>query len=129
MLAHNSAFVESRAYENLQPIVDPVMRRRSVIVTCMDSRLIDLLPKAFNIRGDAKVRRGWLRGWRAGRGRRVPMKFMRRRETVWAHWRVSVGRRDTALRHACGKLAAASHQQLPVLGGCFDPAWRWPTPL
>ena len=57
MLQHNAEFVASKEYEKYQPKLT-VGRRRSIIVTCMDSRLIELLPKACNIRtGEAKASR------------------------------------------------------------------------
>ncbi|MBB6638315.1 beta-class carbonic anhydrase [Cohnella thailandensis] len=54
ILAHNRAFVENGEYEQYWP--KKPLDKRLVIVTCMDARLTELLPKAFNIHdGDAKV--------------------------------------------------------------------------
>lgn len=54
ILAHNQAFVEGREYEKYWPTQPK--GKRVVIVSCMDTRLTELLPKAFNIQsGDAKV--------------------------------------------------------------------------
>lgn len=54
MLEHNGRFVAERAYEPFRTDVFP--DKRLVILTCMDTRLVELLPRAMNIRnGDAKV--------------------------------------------------------------------------
>jgi len=54
ILEHNRAFVEGREYEKYWPTKPK--GKRVVIVSCMDTRLTELLPKAFNIQsGDAKV--------------------------------------------------------------------------
>ncbi|CAM3864665.1 carbonic anhydrase [Cohnella lubricantis] len=54
ILAHNRAFVEGREYEQFWP-TEP-KGKRVVIVSCMDTRLTELLPKAFNVQsGDAKI--------------------------------------------------------------------------
>lgn len=53
-LAYNRSFVEQKAY---QPYVaGKYPQKKVVIVTCMDTRLTELLPKALNIQnGDAKL--------------------------------------------------------------------------
>ncbi|MGA2585308.1 MAG: carbonic anhydrase [Tepidisphaeraceae bacterium] len=54
ILDHNRAFVERREYEPLRTDVFP--DKKLVVLTCMDTRLVELLPKAMNLRnGDAKV--------------------------------------------------------------------------
>lgn len=59
MLAHNASFVTARASamgsaSSTTPPQPP--RERVVVISCMDARLVDLLPKALNIvDGDAKV--------------------------------------------------------------------------
>jgi carbonic anhydrase len=53
ILAFNHEFVEQRKYEQYQ--ADKIPDRKVVILTCMDTRLTELLPKAMNLRnGDAK---------------------------------------------------------------------------
>ncbi|WP_338551539.1 carbonic anhydrase [Paenibacillus sp. KS-LC4] len=50
----NRAFVERKDYE--QYITSRFPDRKMVIVTCMDTRLTEMLPKAMNLRnGDAKI--------------------------------------------------------------------------
>ncbi|ANY69103.1 carbonic anhydrase [Paenibacillus sp. BIHB 4019] len=50
----NTAFVERKDYE--QYITSRFPDRKMVIVTCMDTRLTEMLPKAMNLRnGDAKI--------------------------------------------------------------------------
>lgn len=54
ILRHNREFVESRAYEKYQTSKYP--DKRIAIVTCMDTRLVELLPAALGIRnGDVKM--------------------------------------------------------------------------
>lgn len=54
ILAYNEQFVENRDYEKY--LTDKFPQKRMVIVTCMDTRLTELLPKALNLRnGDAKI--------------------------------------------------------------------------
>lgn len=54
VLTHNRAFVETRAYEPMQTSKFP--NKGLAILTCMDARLVELLPKAMDLRnGDAKV--------------------------------------------------------------------------
>ena len=57
MLAHNAVFVSARAAAPASvATAAPPPRERVVIISCMDARLVDLLPKALNILGgDAKV--------------------------------------------------------------------------
>ena len=55
MLAHNDQFVRGGAYKEFA-VPSPAPSSRSVILTCMDSRLTHLLPAALNIKqGDAKI--------------------------------------------------------------------------
>ena len=54
LLKYNTEFVENKCYEPYQTSKYP--DRRMAIVTCMDTRLIELLPAALGIRnGDAKI--------------------------------------------------------------------------
>jgi carbonic anhydrase len=53
ILAFNKTFVASRAYEEFR--TDRYPDKKIVIITCMDTRLTELLPKAMNLKnGDAK---------------------------------------------------------------------------
>lgn len=54
IMAFNKDFVENRSYEEYLTTKFP--DKRIVIVTCMDARLTELLPKAMNLKnGDAKI--------------------------------------------------------------------------
>jgi carbonic anhydrase len=54
ILTHNTEFVARREYEPFR--TDRFPDKRLVVLTCMDTRLVELLPRAMNIRnGDAKV--------------------------------------------------------------------------
>src|SRR5580693_4575991 len=54
ILDHNSQFVAKREYEPF--VAEPFQGKRLVVLTCMDTRLVELLPKAMNLRtGSAKV--------------------------------------------------------------------------
>lgn len=54
ILEHNKNFVENREYEKYETTKFP--NKRMVILTCMDTRLLELLPKALNLgNGDAKL--------------------------------------------------------------------------
>ena len=54
ILEHNAAFVAGKGYEEF--LTSPLPNKRLVIVTCMDTRLVELLPKAMGIRnGDVKM--------------------------------------------------------------------------
>jgi len=54
ILDHNAAFVERKEYEAFRTTMFP--DKRLVILTCMDTRLTELLPRAMNLRnGDAKI--------------------------------------------------------------------------
>jgi carbonic anhydrase len=54
ILEYNARFVASRAYEQYR--TDRYPGKKLVVVTCMDTRLTELLPKAMNLKnGDAKV--------------------------------------------------------------------------
>lgn len=51
---HNRRFVEQREYEPFRTDVFP--DKKLVVLTCMDTRLVELLPRAMNLRnGDAKI--------------------------------------------------------------------------
>lgn len=53
ILEFNRDFVERKAYEKYR--TDRFPDKKIVVVTCMDTRLIELLPRAMNLRnGDAK---------------------------------------------------------------------------
>ena len=54
ILEHNQQFVQNKEYEAFE--TDKFPNKRIVVLTCMDTRLIELLPKAMGIRnGDAKL--------------------------------------------------------------------------
>jgi len=54
ILEFNENFVEKREYEKYETTKFP--NKRMVILTCMDTRLLELLPKALNLgNGDAKI--------------------------------------------------------------------------
>jgi carbonic anhydrase len=54
ILSHNASFVASREYEQYR--TDRFPDKKLVIVTCMDTRLVELLPRAMNVRnGDVKL--------------------------------------------------------------------------
>ncbi|MEN1968566.1 carbonic anhydrase [Lentibacillus sp. N15] len=54
ILDYNQKFVEGKEYEPYK--TDNIPNKRLVIVTCMDTRLVELLPKALNIHnGDVKM--------------------------------------------------------------------------
>ncbi|RCX23489.1 carbonic anhydrase [Fontibacillus phaseoli] len=54
ILEYNRNFVANKEYEAY--ITDKFPQKRMAIVTCMDTRLVELLPRALNLRnGDAKI--------------------------------------------------------------------------
>jgi carbonic anhydrase len=54
ILEHNRTFVSSKEYRALQ--TDRFPNKKVVVVTCMDTRLTELLPLAMDLRqGDAKI--------------------------------------------------------------------------
>lgn len=54
VLAYNQEFVDQKEYQPFE--TDKLPNKKMVVVTCMDTRLIELLPNAMNIKnGDAKV--------------------------------------------------------------------------
>ncbi|RED64935.1 beta-class carbonic anhydrase [Cohnella lupini] len=54
ILDYNRQFVEQRKYEKY--LTDKFPEKKVAILTCMDTRLVELLPKALNLRnGDAKI--------------------------------------------------------------------------
>ncbi len=54
IVTYNRQFVENKDYEEF--LTDKFPDKRMVILTCMDTRLVELLPKAMNLRnGDAKI--------------------------------------------------------------------------
>ncbi|MDN3018137.1 carbonic anhydrase [Paenibacillus sp. BSR1-1] len=54
ILVHNQKFVEDHEYEKYETTKFP--NKKMVILTCMDTRLLELLPKALNLgNGDAKI--------------------------------------------------------------------------
>ena len=54
ILEHNRRFVAQKEYESL--LTDRFPNKKIIVVTCMDTRLVELLPRAMNLRqGDAKV--------------------------------------------------------------------------
>jgi hypothetical protein len=54
VLTHNRSFVQERAYTPF--LTDKSKFKKVVVLTCMDSRLTELLPHALNLKnGDAKI--------------------------------------------------------------------------
>jgi len=54
ILEFNRTFVDNREYETFRTTKFP--DKKMVILTCMDTRLVELLPKAMNLKnGDAKI--------------------------------------------------------------------------
>lgn len=54
IISYNDEFVEKKGYEVFQ--TDKFPDKRMVVISCMDTRLIELLPKAMNIKnGDVKI--------------------------------------------------------------------------
>ncbi|MFD1138769.1 beta-class carbonic anhydrase [Paenibacillus urinalis] len=54
IMEHNRNFVEKKEYEAY--ISDKFPQKKMMIVTCMDTRLVELLPKAMNFKnGDVKI--------------------------------------------------------------------------
>ncbi|MGL5354557.1 MAG: beta-class carbonic anhydrase [Clostridium sp.] len=54
ILEFNARFVENKEYEQYATSKNP--KKKMVVLSCMDTRLTDLLPKALNIKnGDAKI--------------------------------------------------------------------------
>ena len=54
ILDYNRRFVERREYQSF--LTDRFPNKRLVILTCMDTRLVELLPRAMNMRnGDVKI--------------------------------------------------------------------------
>ncbi len=54
ILEFNKSFVENKEYEKYKATKKP--EKKLVILSCMDTRLTELLPKAMNIKnGDAKI--------------------------------------------------------------------------
>lgn len=54
MLIHNQSFVENKEYEEFKSTKYP--DKKMVIFSCMDTRLVELLPSALNLKnGDAKI--------------------------------------------------------------------------
>ncbi len=54
ILQFNHSFVENKAYKPFE--TDNIPNKRAVILTCMDTRLVELLPHAMNLKnGDIKI--------------------------------------------------------------------------
>lgn len=54
ILAHNKKFVENKEYEPYRTSRFP--NKKMVVLTCMDTRLVELLPQAMNLKnGDTKL--------------------------------------------------------------------------
>lgn len=54
ILEHNSQFVKRGEYESLR--TDRFPNKKLVVLTCMDTRLVELLPRAMNFgQGDVKI--------------------------------------------------------------------------
>jgi carbonic anhydrase len=54
ILEHNQSFVREKAYEQFR--TDQFPNKKLVILTCMDTRLVELLPHAMGVRnGDVKM--------------------------------------------------------------------------
>lgn len=54
ILEYNSGFVQNREYEAYR--TDQFPNKKLLVITCMDTRLVELLPRAMNLRnGDVKM--------------------------------------------------------------------------
>ena len=54
ILAHNREFIENKGYEKF--LTDKYPNKKIAIVTCMDTRLVELLPAALGFKnGDVKI--------------------------------------------------------------------------
>ncbi|GAB6990132.1 beta-class carbonic anhydrase [Paenibacillus pini] len=54
ILEYNQSFVEEKEYEKY--LTSKFPEKRLVVITCMDTRLVELLPKAMNFKnGDVKI--------------------------------------------------------------------------
>ena len=54
IISYNKNFISNKEYEEY--VTSKIPKKKMVILTCMDTRLTELLPKAMNIRnGDAKI--------------------------------------------------------------------------
>jgi carbonic anhydrase len=54
IISYNKNFVSNKEYEEY--VTSKIPKKKMVILTCMDTRLTELLPKAMNIKnGDAKI--------------------------------------------------------------------------
>lgn len=54
VLAFNQKFVDKKSYQQYE--TDGLPNKKAVILTCMDTRLVELLPKALNFNnGDVKI--------------------------------------------------------------------------
>jgi carbonic anhydrase len=54
ILTHNATFIERKEYEAFR--TNPFPNKKLVVVTCMDTRLVELLPRAMGFRnGDVKM--------------------------------------------------------------------------
>ncbi len=54
ILKHNANFVRNREYEAYR--TDHLPNKKMVVITCMDTRLVELLPRAMDLRnGDVKM--------------------------------------------------------------------------
>src|SRR5947208_8599024 len=54
ILQHNSEFVRRKEYEEF--LTDQFPNKKLVVLTCMDTRLVELLPRAMGVRnGDIKL--------------------------------------------------------------------------
>jgi len=54
ILEYNKNFIDNKDYEKY--VTTKILKKKMAILTCMDTRLTELLPKAMNIKnGDAKI--------------------------------------------------------------------------
>ena len=54
IMKYNESFVENKDYEEY--VTTKIPKKKMVVLSCMDTRLTELLPKAMNIKnGDAKI--------------------------------------------------------------------------
>lgn len=54
IISYNKNFISNKEYEEY--VTSKIPKKKMVILTCMDTRLTELLPKAMNIKnGDAKI--------------------------------------------------------------------------
>ena len=118
MLENNQAFVARRDYERYR--TDQFPNKKLVILTCMDTRLVELLPRAMNVaNGDVKMIKN------AGAIVSHAFGSVMRSILVAVY---ELGAEEVAVvgHHGCGMtgLSCAACSTRPSRGGC--PRKRWP---